>query len=408
MDIRICSVALVALALIACDGGGSSTPAPLPPDPAPPTGTTPQAPQLTVESAFPSLSFRLPTTFKQAPADNSRWYVVEKRGAIIAFDNDPATNTTDEFLDISFQVNDDFSETGLLGMAFHPQYPAVPEVFVSYNGGNGTAVTSVISRFRLNNTGTALNPASEEVLLNFSQPRNNHNGGDLAFGQDGFLYASFGDGGGAGDPQENGQDTTTLFGTVIRIDVDNGSPYAIPADNPFAGQIRCSAGTAASACAEIFAWGFRNPWRMSFDTATSALWLGDVGQGAWEEVNRVVLGGNYGWNDREGANCFDPITGCALGFDEPVTQYDHSIGQSVTGGYVYRGTAISELVGFYVFADFVSGQLFAVSSDALPTVEPQQVGSAGGSVSAFATDANQNLYLASFSTGVIFQVVAAP
>lgn len=401
---------VVLMALTACSGGGGGAATPTPPvaPPSPPVGSDPTAPMLETTNAFPSLSFRLPVGLKQAPADNSRWYVVEKRGAVMAFDNDPAATQSDVFLDISSQVNDDFSESGLLGLAFHPQYPAVPEVFVSYNSGTGNALTSVISRFVLDSSGLALDPASEQIVLQFQQPRTNHNGGDLAFGADGFLYASFGDGGGGGDPEENGQDTRNLFGTVIRLDVDSATPYAIPPDNPFAGLSRCSTGSGPSDCAEIYAWGFRNPWRMSFDSATANLWLGDVGQGAWEEINRVELGGNYGWNDREGANCFDPITGCALGFDEPVTQYDHSVGQSVTGGYVYRGTQINDLVGFYVFADFVSGQLFAVSNDAQPTQEPQLVGSAGGSISAFAQDVEQNLYVVSFSTGVIFQVIAAP
>ncbi len=401
-------IALILAALLAACGGGGSDPATPPPvisPPPVPPGTS--APDAAVARAFPSLSFTLPVALKQAPGDSSRWFVIEKRGTVHVFDNVDAASSTSVFLDISSRVNSALSEAGLLGMAFHPQFPATPEVFVSYNG-TGATLTSVISRFRLDATGLALDAASEEVLLRFDQPQSNHNGGDIAFGPNGLLYAAFGDGGGGGDPDENGQDTNNLFGTVIRIDVDGGTPYAIPPDNPFASGSMCTQGSALSPCAEIFAWGFRNPWRMSFDAATAALWLGDVGQGAWEEIDRVTLGGNYGWNDREGANCFDPMVGCVLGFDEPVAQYDHSQGQSVTGGYVYRGTDIADLAGWYVFADFVSGALFAVDADAQPTETPQVIGNAGFNVSAFATDTGGQLFLLNYGAGEIYQVVAAP
>ncbi len=397
----------LALALTACGGGSggeSITPAPTPPPTTPPVTA---APDIAVNKVFPALSFSLPVALKQAPSDASRWFVVEKRGTVQVFDNSDATATTSVFLDISAQVNADRSESGLLGMAFHPQFPATPEVYVSYNA-TGPTLSSVIARFRLDASGLALDPASEEVLLRFDQPQSNHNGGDIAFGPTGLLYASFGDGGGGGDPDENGQDTSNLFGTVIRIDADGPAPYTIPSDNPFASGASCRQGAASSSCAEIFAWGFRNPWRMSFDASTAALWLGDVGQGAWEEIDRVTLGGNYGWNDREGANCFDPSVGCALGFEEPVTQYDHSLGQSITGGYVYRGTDIAGLAGWYVFADFVSGTLFAVAADAQPTVVPQTIGNAGFNVSAFAVDTDGKLFLLDYGAGEIYQVVAVP
>lgn len=394
----------------ACGGGGggaSIAPAPpIPPAP-PPTPPVTMAPDVVATQVFPGLSFRRPVALKQAPADASRWYVVEQGGVIQAFDNDNSTVTQDVFLDISARVESTFSETGLLGMAFHPQFPATPEVYVSYNT-SGATLASVISRFQLDSTGLALDPASEEVLLRFDQPLNNHNGGDLAFGPTGLLFAAFGDGGGGGDPMENAQDTTNIFGTVIRIDVDSGSPYTIPADNPFASGGVCSAGSSSANCAEIYAWGFRNPWRMSFDDATASLWLGDVGQGDWEEINRVRLGGNYGWNDREGAHCFDPATNCATNFDEPVTEYDHSVGQSITGGYVYRGTDIAGLDGYYVFADFVSGVVLAVLADAQPTAVPEQIGDTGFNVSAFAVDVDQKLFLLNYGAGEVYQLQAAP
>ena len=258
---------------------------------------------------------------RQAPGDSSQWYIVERRGRVHVFVNDAATTTTDVFVDISARVDASVSESGLLGMAFHPNYPATPEVFLSYTSGD--PLTSRVSRVRLDASGTALDPASEEVLLQIAQPRSNHNGGDLAFGPAGLLYASFGDGGGGGDPGENAQNTTNILGTVLRIDVDAGAPYQIPSDNPFAGGGLCDLGSGTGECPEIYAWGLRNPWRMSFDSITGELWLGDVGQGDWEEVDRVVLGGNYGWNDREGAHCFDPPSACATNFQEPVSEYDH-------------------------------------------------------------------------------------
>jgi hypothetical protein len=215
------------------------------------------------------------------------------------------------------------------------------------------------------------------VLLTVDQPFSNHNGGNLVFGPDGLLYAGLGDGGSSGDPQDNAQNTRTLLGKMLRIDVSAGTGYTIPASNPFAANSRCTTGNGSDPCPEIFAFGFRNPWRFSFDRATGELWVGDVGQGAWEEVDRVVAGGNYGWRFREGAHCFEPASGCPTAHDgqpliDPVAEYDHATGESITGGYVYRGTANPALVGRYVFADFISGRLFAhdPGSSSLTPVTP--------------------------------------
>jgi glucose/arabinose dehydrogenase len=360
-----------------------------------------------VQRVFPNLSFSQPVSMKQAPGDSSRWYVVEQRGVVRVFDNDQTTNASSVFLDISARVNNDFSESGLLGMAFHPGFPSTPEVYLSYTGGGGPLI-STLSRFQLDNTGLALDPASEDVLLQITQPQSNHNGGDLAFGPSGFLYASFGDGGGSGDPGENAQNTGNLLGTVVRINVDGSSPYEIPTDNPFFGSGLCVQGTGPGQCPEIFAWGLRNPWRVSFDSVTGDLWVGDVGQSDWEEIDRIVLGGNYGWNDREGAHCFDPPSACATGFEEPVTEYDHTVGHSVTGGYVYRGTTIADLFGWYVFGDFVSGAIFAIPADSQPTIVPEAVGDAGFNISTFAVDTDGEIYLVAYGGGTIHQIVAAP
>ena len=401
---RIFSLALVALSA-ACGGGGggNSTPPPVNTTPPPP----PDAPALAVERAFSNISFNQPVALKQAPGDSGTWYVVEQSGMVRAFANDDATSVSSAFLDITATVNDNFSEAGLLGLAFHPNYPATPYVYVSYTG--EPSLTSIVARYELDNTGQALDPASEVVLLQITQPQGNHNGGDLAFGPDGLLYASFGDGGGGGDPGENAQNTGNLLGTIIRVDVDGAMPYEIPTDNPFAGGPLCDqTAPTGSDCPEIFAWGLRNPWRMSFDSVAGDLWLGDVGQGDWEEIDRVVLGGNYGWNDREGAHCFDPPTGCADTFEEPITEYDHGLGQSVTGGYVYRGTAIADLAGWYVFGDFVSGALFAVDADAQPTVTPDEVGDAGFNISAFAEDTDGELYAVDYGAGTLHRLIADP
>lgn len=398
---------LCGLAFLSACGGSADGPATSSapqPEPQPP----PQhAPALELEQVFPNMSFSEPVALKQAPADSSHWYVVEKSGVVRVFANDQATSASDVFLDISSRVNDGFGESGLLGMAFHPAFPSTAEVYLSYTAGE-VSLISTVSRFELDTSGLALDPASEEVLIRIPQPQGNHNGGDLAFGPTGLLYASFGDGGGAGDPGENAQDTSNLLGTIIRINVDGGTPYEIPGDNPFFGGALCVQGTSSADCPEIFAWGLRNPWRMSFDSATAALWVGDVGQADWEEVDRVVLGGNYGWNDREGAHCFDPPSACAMGFEEPVAEYDHTVGQSVTGGYVYRGSAMADLVDWYVFGDFVSGAIFAIPADGQPTVVPNQVADAGFNISAFAEDTDGELYALAYGSGTIHRLIAAP
>lgn len=401
MDTRALLIAFVTTVAGCGGGGGNGSP--------PSAGTTPPpvaTPTLATERAFPNLTFNQPVALKQAPGDAATWYVVEQSGVVRAFANSPAASTSDPFVDITARVNDNFQEAGLLGMAFHPGFPTTPYVYLSYTGGG--ALTSFVARFELDGTGQALDAASEIVLLQIAQPQGNHNGGDLAFGPDGALYASFGDGGGSGDPGENAQDTTNLLGTIVRIDVDGAAPYEIPGDNPFAGAALCGQLPTGAQCPEIFAWGFRNPWRMSFDAVGGDLWLGDVGQGDWEEIDRVELGGNYGWNDREGAHCFDPPAGCADTFTEPVTEYDHSVGQSVTGGYVYRGTQIADLAGWYVFGDFVSGALFAVDANSQPTVGPEEVGDAGFNISAFGEDGDGELYLLNYSAGSVHRLTAAP
>lgn len=404
MVARAWLLAVVPIVVTACGGGGgNSNPPPVGP-PTPPPGT----PGIAVSQVFTSLpAFVQPTVLKQAPGDDTRWFVGEKRGRILVFANNPNSSSASIFLDIQGPTNPS-GEGGLLGIAFHPGFPATtPEVYVSYTG-DGSPLVSYISRFTSIDGGQTLEPTSEEILMTVLQPETNHNGGDIAFGPDGLLYVGFGDGGGSGDPREYGQDDTNLHGTIVRIDVDGAAPYEIPPDNPNAGNGLCTQGFGGAPCPEIFAWGLRNPWRMSFDRTTGRLWTGDVGQGAWEEIDVIVNGSNYGWNDREGAHCFDPPSGCATNFVEPVAEYGRSLGASVTGGYVYRGSAIADLAGRYVFGDFVSGRIFAVPEDSMPTVTAEVLLDTSNSIVTFAEDVVGELYFADFNLGTIHRVDDAP
>lgn len=398
-------VASMAVGVGGCGGGGSGTITVTPPGGPPPTGATPT---IATQRVFDQLSFSQPVSMKQAPGDPNRWFVIEQSGVVRVFDNDQSTSSSDVFIDISGRVSSG-GERGLLGLAFHPSFPAAPnaEVYLSYTTGLAAQPTSRISRFSSGDSGATLDAGTEEILLTILQPESNHNGGDLVFGQDDFLYASFGDGGGGGDPGNNAQNTANLLGTILRLNIDGNSPYEIPPDNPFASINLCTQGVSGGGpCPEIYAYGLRNPWRMSIDSATGDLWLGDVGQSAFEEIDRVVLGQNYGWNIREGANCFPPGSTCADTFAEPVTEYGRSLGGSVTGGYVYRGSALPDLVGWYVFADFASGRLFAVPADSQPTVVPDELLDTSLAISAFAEGVDGELYVIDYGSGTVHQIVA--
>ena len=396
---------LAAVFMAACGGsGGSDNLAPGGGTGGTPPPTGGGTPEIAVSDPFPSMSFSQPTALKQAPGDTSRWFVSEKAGVIRVFANNPNSSSSSVFLDIS-AVTAGFGEGGLLGFAFHPDFPVTPEVYVSYTR---AGLVSYVSRFTSTDNGQTLNPATEDVVLTVLQPESNHNGGDIHFGPDGLLYIGFGDGGGAGDPFGNGQDDTTLHGTIVRIDVDVAGDYDIPPGNPFAANARCVQGSGSAPCPEIFAWGLRNPWRFSFDSVTGKLWAGDVGQNDWEEIDIIEVGSNYGWNVREGAHCFSPPTGCATDFSDPVTEYNHSLGSSVTGGYVYRGTAIADLVGWYVFGDFISGRIFAIPEDSADGVTPDELLDTDHGIVAFATGEDGELYFADFFVGTIHRIEAAP
>ncbi|MES9971493.1 MAG: PQQ-dependent sugar dehydrogenase, partial [Candidatus Thiodiazotropha sp.] len=245
---------------------------------------------------YPSLPSLSPLVgLFQVPGDNSEWYAVQQTGQVVRFHNDPAVDSLQGFIDISDRV-DYGGEKGLLGMAFHPDYANNGFVYLSYTASPASGLESRISRFSLDGATQTLDPDSEQILLTVSQPYSNHNGGHIAFGPDGLLYIGLGDGGSGGDPQGHGQNVSTLLGSMLRIDVGTGiGSYTIPSTNPFA-----SGGGAA----EIYAYGLRNPWRWSFDRQTGDLWLGDVGQNAYEEIDIIYSGGNYGWNLMEGSHCY--------------------------------------------------------------------------------------------------------
>jgi len=358
------------------------------------------------QQVFAGVNLSLPTSLVQAPNDASRWFAIEKAGRIIVFNNDTVNSSGSTFLDIRPRVDSVPNEAGLLGIAFHPDFATNGEVFVSYTA--PTPLTSTISRFRSFDGNQTLDPTSEEIILTVIQEAGNHNGGDIAFGRapTNYLFAGFGDGGGGGDPNGNGQNTTTLLGSIIRIDVNIAVGYNIPPLNPFAGNAQCLMGSGAGSCPEIFAWGFRNPWRFSFDSMTGELWAGDVGQDDWEEVDRVQIGQNYGWNTREGAHCYPPGTSCdPTGLTDPITEYDHTLGNSITGGYVYRGTAIPDLIGQYVFGDFDSGRIWAVPATSDIGTDPLLIAITDHRIAAFGEGVDGELYLLDYIAGTIHQII---
>ncbi|MFX0113107.1 MAG: PQQ-dependent sugar dehydrogenase, partial [Candidatus Hodarchaeota archaeon] len=308
-------------------------------------------------NAFPNLSFNRPVDFQHPNDGTNRVFVVEQVGKIHIFNNSPDASSTKIFLDITDRVSRVGNEEGLLGLAFHPDYQKNSYFYVYYSAANPRR--SILARYNVSSVDSnAANMNSELVLMEIPQPYSNHNGGQITFGPDGYLYIGLGDGGSGGDPLGHGQNTSTLLGAILRIDINNptnGRHYGIPADNPFVGN-------QLGYREEIWAYGLRNPWRFSFDLATGWLWAADVGQNSIEEIDIIEVGGNYGWNIKEGSECYNPLSSCdSQGLVDPIWEYSHSVGQSITGGYVYRGTKLPHLQGYYIFGDFMSGRLWALA-----------------------------------------------
>jgi uncharacterized repeat protein (TIGR03806 family) len=403
-------VAVLLLTLSSC-GGGPGGDVPGPSDPtvsgldARPSNTSclaGEAPRvsLTLQQVFSGLgSFSSPVLMLQEPASTAYWYVVQQGGIVYAFDNLPDVTTRRVFIDLTSAIaGASGGEMGLLGMAFHPGWPTDPRVYFSYTASISGQRVSRVVEYQTTDAGQSADVASANVILQINQPESNHNGGHIAFGPDGYLYIGFGDGGGGGDVHGsigNGQRLSTLLGKMLRIDVDGAAPYSIPAGNPFAGNAVCNNDTGAfsQSCPEIFAYGFRNPWRWSFDRVTGELWVGDVGQGKWEEVDRVVAGGNYGWRCFEGNHDYNASCGSdAAAALPPVAEYSHDDGIAVTGGYVYRGNAIPELAGRYVFGDYGSGTVWHIARDTAPTLQVTTGVSSGINVSSFGEGRDGELY----------------
>ena len=347
-----------------------------------------------LEDAFSGISFEKPVDLQNANDGSGRLFIVEQAGKIFSL-TELNPSQKELFLDISGRVSSG-GEKGLLGLAFHPEFKDNGIFYVNYTTRNST----VISSFRTGASGEDADVESEDIILTIAQPFSNHNGGQIAFGPgDGYLYIATGDGGGAGDPEGNGQDLKTLLGKILRIDIngqENGLKYAIPSDNPFKANQQ-------GYREEIYAYGLRNPWRFSFDPLTGFLWAADVGQNKVEEINIIENGKNYGWNIMEGSYCFNPPSGCDPGgLKLPLYEYEHPLGKSVTGGYVYYG-AIEVLRGMYIYGDFVSGYIWGLAYAGDGQVNNFTLAKTGLNISSFGIDERNELYAAAFD-GKIYRL----
>jgi len=345
---------------------------------------------IALEPVFGNTTFDRPVgvlTRKDHPRDI---YVIEQSGRIFGLKLDSPSSEPRLILDLSDRVYDKGSEQGLLGLAWHPEDPGI--AYVNYT----TKTETVIARFEASDgDADRLNAASEERLLTFKQPYSNHNGGQLAFGPDGYLYIGTGDGGSGGDPHNNSQNLNSLLGKILRIDVDrktDGLAYGIPADNPFVEEGR----------PEIYAYGLRNPWRFSFDSETGKLWVADVGQNRFEEIDIVEKGGNYGWRIQEGTACFNPKNDCETeGLKQPIYTYGRDEGVSVTGGYVYRGAARQDLTGWYVFGDYGSGTIWGLKQRGDGSSELVTLLASGENLTSFGVDSEGELYVCTYEGRIL-------
>jgi len=380
------------LAFLSCDAGGTGGPSGgPPPEPPPPDGPVPVALQEVAGVVFP--------LYLTSPPGDSRLFIVEKGGAIRIVKDGSLLPLP--FLDLSWKVSGG-SEQGLLGLAFDPGYATNGRFIVHYTDVSGN---TTLSAYRVSATDPdQADPATETILLTVEQPFSNHNGGQIVFGPDGMLYLGLGDGGSGGDPGGRGQSLADLLGDILRLDVSSSTSYTVPPDNPFVGQ--------TGSRPEVWSYGLRNPWRFSFDAATGDLYIADVGQNVWEEVDVVAAaagagrGANFGWNVTECRHCY-ASPGCDTSqFTMPVLEYSHAQGCSISGGYVYRGAAIPALQGHYFYADFCSGWVRSFRMQDGQAVEPYQwpTLTPGGSVTSFGQDAAGELYIM-IAEGRVFRIV---
>ncbi|TGK00605.1 glucose dehydrogenase [Leptospira semungkisensis] len=342
--------------------------------------------------------YREPTDIQFYPDEPDTMVILEKRGKIYTYNLSKKEGKI--IADFTGHV-ETRSEEGLLGLAFHPRFKENHLFYVNAVSKEAGKDQTLILEFKWDETRTIQWKDRRRVLLRIDQPYSNHNAGQLSFGPDGKLYIGFGDGGAGGDPLKHGQNTSTYLGTMIRIEpnLDSEAPaYKIPDDNPYKNK--------AGYLSEIWAYGLRNPWRFSFDSLTGDLYVADVGQNLWEEVDLILKGGNYGWNITEGFHCFSPPNNCSRqGLQDPLVEYDHETGQSITGGYVYRGKNLSFLLGWYVFADFVSGKFFAFETGKGKRPKLMLLKESHYQISTFGRDPSGELYFADFGTGNIFRLV---
>jgi glucose/arabinose dehydrogenase len=400
---RVGVLGLAAGLLAGCGGDDGTAPSPTP-TAAPPAASCAAGEPV---SGIPALrarrvasGFASPLDLQAAPGDAERLYVVEQGGRVEVVRNNDVQSAP--FLDISDRTRGG-GERGLLGLAFHPAFESNRRFFVNYTRPNGA---TQIAEFRASSADRA-DPGTERLLLFVPQPFSNHNGGSLAFGNDGFLYVALGDGGSGGDPLGSGQDLGVLLGKILRVDVDSAAPYAVPADNPFV--------STAGAEPEIWAYGLRNPYRMSFDRTTGDLYIGDVGQSRREEIDVGLAsrggGENYGWNVTEGSLCFNPGSGCrTVGITPPVLEYGHEEGCSVTGGVLYAGCRMPELVGTYFYGDFCTGfvRSFRLADGAVAEQRDWTADLGGniGRIASFGTDALGEVYVVDYD-GEVYRLEPA-
>lgn len=377
--------------------GPTDTPAPTATSrPSPTPATFP--PAITLEPAF--TGFQAPVYLTHA-GDEGRLFVVEKAGRILLIENGVVQPTP--FLDITDRVGSAGSEQGLLSVAFPPDFTLSGAFYVNYTDQRGD---TVIARYRwLEGDPLQADPTSEEVVLRVDQPAANHNGGQLQFGPDGYLYVGMGDGGRAGDPWGNAQNPGVLLGKMLRLDVAGAETYKVPPDNPFVDR--------ADVRPETWALGLRNPWRFSFDRTTGDLYIADVGQNRWEEVDFQPAGSpggeNYGWDVMEGRHCFEPAAGCdPSGLVPPVAEYDHSQGCSITGGYVYRGSRYPQMAGVYFFGDYCSGRIWGLQREPDGEWTMTSLLETKVSISSFGEDAAGELYVVGYKDGTIYHLTAQP